>query len=44
MWSRNEEILAYSTHGSIENMDTPAGRNIYAYDRVNQGRGTSRNW
>ena len=36
MWSRNEEILAYSTHGSIENMDTPAGRNIYAYDRVNQ--------
>ncbi len=35
-WSHNEEILAYSTRGSIENADGPAGRNIYAYDRVNE--------
>ena len=35
-WSRNEEILAYSTRGSIENKGNPTGRNIYAYDRVNE--------
>ena len=35
-WSYNEEILAYSTRGSIENADDPAGRNIYAYDRVSE--------
>ena len=35
-WSHNEEILAYSTRGSIENAGNPAGRNIYAYDRINE--------
>ena len=35
-WSRNEEILAYSTRGSIENVGNPSGRNIFAYDRVNE--------
>ena len=35
-WSRNEEILAYSTLGSIENVGSTAGRNIFAYDRVNE--------
>ena len=35
-WSRNEEILAYSTRGSIENASIPTGRNIYAYDRINE--------
>ena len=35
-WSRNGEILAYSTRGSIENVDSTAGRNIFAYDRVNE--------
>lgn len=35
-WSSNEEILAYSTRGSIENVGNQAGRNIYAYDRINE--------
>ena len=35
-WSLNEELLAYSTRGSIENQDAFADRNIYAYDRVNE--------
>lgn len=35
-WSHNEEILAYSTRGSIENSANPSGRNIYAYDRINE--------
>ncbi|MDE0503327.1 MAG: hypothetical protein OXI86_04530, partial [Candidatus Poribacteria bacterium] len=35
-WSRNEEILAYSTRGSIENAGDPTNRNIYAYDRITE--------
>lgn len=35
-WSGNEEILAYSTRGSIENEGNPTARNIFAYDRVNE--------
>ncbi len=35
-WSRNEEILTYSARGSIENAGNAEGRNIYAFDRIDE--------